>query len=109
MLAIPGGLARNRHPSLFVAAIVQSEVPPAVRDGLRSTGAGRCRPAGRGYAVPMADTDPVTAPATDPAYAQGDQDAEPTMTAPSGPRPDAASHPDASDEYADKPDAEGDS
>jgi len=55
----------------------------------------------------MADTDPVTSPATDPAYAQGDQDAEPTMTAPSGPRPDAASHPDASDEYADKPDAEG--
>ena len=54
-------------------------------------------------------TDPVTAPATDPAYAQGDQDAEPTMTAPSGPRPDAATHPDPSDEYEDKPDAEGDS
>ena len=46
---------------------------------------------------------------TDPASAQSDQDAEPTMTAPSGPRPDAALHPDASDEYADKPDAEGDS
>ena len=69
----------------------------------------RCRPAATGYAVRMADTDPVTSPTTDPAYAQGDQDAEPTMTAPSGPRPDAASHPDASDEYADKPDAEGDS
>jgi len=55
----------------------------------------------------MADTDPVTAPDTDPAYAQGDQDAEPTMTAPPGQRPDAASTSDASDEYADKPDAEG--
>jgi hypothetical protein len=62
-----------------------------------------------GYACGMADTDPVTSPDTDPAYAQGDQDAEPTMTAPSGPRPDAATHPDASDEYADKPAAEGDS
>ena len=41
----------------------------------------------------MADTDPVTSPDTDPAYAQGDQDAEATMTAPSGPRPDAATHP----------------
>ena len=109
MLAIPGGLARNRHPSLLVAAIVQNDATSAVRGGLRSAGAGRCRPGGRGYAVRMADTDPVTAPDTDPAYAQGDQDAEPTMTAPSGPRPDAASHPDASDEYADKPDAEGDS
>ena len=57
----------------------------------------------------MAETDPVTSPETDPAYAQGDQDAEPTMTAPSGLRPDAATHPDPSDEYADKPDAEGDS
>ena len=55
------------------------------------------------------DTDPVTSPETDPAYAQGDQDAEPTMTAPSGLRPDAATHPDPSDEYADKPDAEGNS
>jgi hypothetical protein len=70
----------------------------------------RCRPGATGYAVRMADTDPVTAPDTDPAYAQGDQDAEPTMTAPPGQRPDAASTsdaPDASDEYADKPDAEG--
>lgn len=55
----------------------------------------------------MADTDPVTSPATDPAYAQDDQDAEPTMTAPSGVRPDAATHADSSDDYADKPDAEG--
>ena len=55
----------------------------------------------------MADTDPVTSPDTDPAYAQGDQDAEPTMTAPSGERPDAAAQPDPSDEYADKPEAEG--
>ena len=54
-------------------------------------------------------TDPVTSPDTDPAYAQGDQDAEPTMTAPSGPRPDAAVHPDPSDTYEDKPAAEGDS
>ena len=70
----------------------------------------RCRPGATGYAVRMADTDPVTAPDTDPAYAQGDQDAEPTMTAPPGSRPDAASTSDASgasDEYADKPDAEG--
>ena len=51
----------------------------------------------------MADTDP-TAPETDPA---ADQDAEPTMTAPSGARPDAATDPDPSDEYADKPEAEG--
>ena len=62
-----------------------------------------------GYASGMADTDPVTSPDTEPAYAQGDQDAEATMTAPSGPRPDGATHPDPSDEYADKPDAEGDS
>lgn len=52
----------------------------------------------------MADTDP-SAPDTDPA--RGDQDAEPTMTAPSGDRPDAATDPDPSDEYADKPAAEG--
>ena len=69
----------------------------------------RCRVDGIGYAVAMADTDPVTAPDTDPAYAQGDQDAEPTLTAPSGPRPDGATDPDPSDEYADKPPAEGDS
>jgi hypothetical protein len=31
------------------------------------------------------------------------------MTAPSGERPDGAVDPDPSDEYADKPDAEGDS
>jgi hypothetical protein len=64
-----------------------------------------------GYALVMTEptTDPVTSPDTDPAYAQGDQDAEPTMTAPSGPRPDAATDADATDEYADKPDAEGDS
>ena len=68
-----------------------------------------CQDAPTGYAQGMADTDPVTSPATDTAYAQGDQDAEPTMTAPSGPRPDGATQPDASDEYADKPDAEGDS
>jgi hypothetical protein len=54
-------------------------------------------------------TDPVTSPATDPAYATGDVDSEPTMTAPSGERPDGAVDPDPSDEYADKPDAEGDS
>jgi hypothetical protein len=71
------------------------------------TGCGGTRASG--YACGMADTDPVTSPDTDPAHAQGDQDAEPTMTAPSGPRPDAATHPDASDEYADKPAAEGDS
>ena len=63
-------------------------------------------PAG-GVPAGMADTDPVTSPATDPAYAQGDQDEEPTMTAPSGERPDAATDPDPSDEYADKPEAEG--
>jgi hypothetical protein len=68
-----------------------------------------CRNAGEWVRPGMADTDPVTSPDTDHAYAQGDQDAEPTMTAPSGPRPDAATHPDPSDEYADKPDAEGDS
>ena len=62
-----------------------------------------------GYACVMADTDPVTSPDTDPAYAQGDQDAEPTMTARSGPRPDGAEHPDPSYSYAYKPDAEGDS
>ena len=54
-------------------------------------------------------TDPVTSPDTDPAYAKGDEDSEPTMTASSGLRPDAAVEPDPSDEYADKPDAEGDS
>ena len=68
-----------------------------------------CREAATGYAYRMADTDPVTSPATDPAYAQGDEDAEPTMTASSGPRPDGAVDPDPADEYADKPDAEGDS
>ena len=57
----------------------------------------------------MADTDPVTSPDTDPAYAVADVDAESPMTAPSGPRPDAARDPDPSDTYADKPDAEGDS
>lgn len=62
-----------------------------------------------GYAPGMADTDPVTAPATDPAYAGEDEDAGPPMTAPSGARPDGALHADPSDEYADKPDAEGDS
>jgi hypothetical protein len=64
-----------------------------------------------GYAVAMTEptSDPVTSADTDPARAQGDQDAEPTMTAPSGPRPDAAVDPDPSDEYADKPAAEGDS
>jgi hypothetical protein len=54
-------------------------------------------------------TDPVTSPETDPAYAKGDEDAEPTMTASSGLRPDGTVDPDPSDEYADKPDAEGDS
>jgi hypothetical protein len=78
------------------------------RDGERVE-ARRCRVAAIGYAVAMADTDPVTAPDTDPAYAQGDQDAEPTMTAPSGSRPDGATDADPSDEYADKPPAEGDS
>ena len=62
-----------------------------------------------GYALVMTEptTDPVTSPDTDPAHAQGDQDAEPTMTAPSGPRPAAATDPAAADEYADKPAAEG--
>ena len=56
----------------------------------------------------MADTDPVTSPETDPAYAQGDQDAEPTMTAPSGVRARTPRRtPSPPDEYADKPDAEG--
>jgi hypothetical protein len=69
------------------------------------------REGSEGYVLRMTEptTDPVTSPPTDPAYAQGDQDAEPTMTAPSGPRPDAALNPDQSDEYADKPAAEGDS
>lgn len=57
----------------------------------------------------MTDTDPGTAPATDPNAVEGDADAEPTMTAPSGPRPDGALHPDPTDTYEDKPDAEGDS
>ena len=57
----------------------------------------------------MADTDPVTSPATDPAYAHGDEDGEPTMTASSGLRPDGAVQPDPADSYADKPDAEGNS
>ena len=55
----------------------------------------------------MADTDPVTSPATDPAQAQGDQDAEPTMTAPPGERPDAATDPESSSDSATPPDAEG--
>jgi hypothetical protein len=60
-----------------------------------------------GYAPTMADTDPITSPDTDPAYAQGDQDAEPPMTAPPGVRPDAATDPDASAEHAEPADAEG--
>jgi hypothetical protein len=55
----------------------------------------------------MADTDPVTSPDTDPAYAEGDQDAEPPMTAPPGQRPDAATDPDASADRAEPSDAEG--
>jgi hypothetical protein len=55
----------------------------------------------------MADTDPVTSPDTDPAYAEGDQDAEPTMTAPPGQRPDAATDPDGSASAAQPSDAEG--
>jgi hypothetical protein len=55
----------------------------------------------------MADTDPITSPDTDPAYAQGDQDAEAPMTAPPGIRPDAATDPDASAEHAEPADAEG--
>lgn len=68
-----------------------------------------CRTTAAGYARRMTDTDPVTSPDTDPAYAQGDEDSEPTMTASSGARPDGALDPDPSDEYADKPAAEGDS
>ena len=60
-----------------------------------------------GYASDMADTDPITSPETDPAYAQGDQDAEPTMTAPPGDRPDAATDVDASADSATPTDAEG--
>jgi hypothetical protein len=59
------------------------------------------------YACGMADTDPVTSPDTDPAYAQGDQDAEPTLTAPPGSRPDAATDPESSAESAEPTDAEG--
>lgn len=55
----------------------------------------------------MADTDPVTSPDTDPAFAQGDQDAEPSMTAPPGERPDAATDPESSSDAATPPDAEG--
>ena len=55
----------------------------------------------------MADTDPVAAPDSNPAYAQGDQDAEPTMTAPPGQRPDAATDPDGSASAAEPSDAEG--
>ena len=66
-----------------------------------------CGTSGIGYASGMADTDPVTSPDTDPAYAQGDQDAEPTMTAPPGDRPDGAVDPDASAEGAEPADAEG--
>ncbi len=55
----------------------------------------------------MADTDPVTSPATDPVSAQGDQDAEPSMTAPPGERPDAATDPESSADGATPPDSEG--
>jgi len=55
----------------------------------------------------MADTNPITSPDTDPAYAQGDQDAEPTMTAPPGDRPDAATNPESSADSATPADAEG--
>jgi hypothetical protein len=55
----------------------------------------------------MPDTDPVTSPDTDPAYAQGDQDAEAPMTAPPGQRPDAATDPDTSGDAAEPADAEG--
>ncbi|MDF3050190.1 MAG: hypothetical protein K0R87_1828 [Pseudonocardia sp.] len=55
----------------------------------------------------MADTDPVTSPDTDPAYAEGDQDAEPSMTAPPGQRPDAATDPEASAGRTEPADAEG--
>jgi hypothetical protein len=60
-----------------------------------------------GYASSMADTDPITSPDTDPAYAQGDQDAEPTMTAPPGDRPDAATDPASSADSATPADTEG--
>jgi hypothetical protein len=55
----------------------------------------------------MADTDPVTSPATDPAYSHGDQDAEPPMTAPPGIRPDAATGAEGSADAAEPSDAEG--
>jgi hypothetical protein len=55
----------------------------------------------------MADTDPVTSPDSDPAFAQGDQDAEPSMTAPPGERPDAATDPESSADGATPPDSEG--
>jgi hypothetical protein len=55
----------------------------------------------------MADTDPVTSPATDPAYAQGDQDTEAPLTAPGGERPDGATDAGASEDAATPPAAEG--
>jgi hypothetical protein len=55
----------------------------------------------------MADTDPVTSPDTDPAFAEGDQDAEPSMTAPPGARPDAATDPESSADAAEPPASEG--
>ena len=55
----------------------------------------------------MADTDPITSPDTDPAYAQDDQDAEPTMTAPPGDRPDAATDHGSSADRATPTDAKG--
>ena len=57
----------------------------------------------------MADTDPVTSPDTDPAYAQGDQDAEAPMTAPSGPHRTPRRTPGPADESRSQRDAEGDS
>jgi hypothetical protein len=55
----------------------------------------------------MADTDPVTSPDTDPAFAEGDQDAEPSMTAPPGARPDAATDAESSADAAEPPASEG--
>lgn len=53
--------------------------------------------------------DPVTSPDTDPAYASGDQDTEPPLTAPPGHRPDAAVDTDQEgpEANAGPPDAEG--
>lgn len=49
-------------------------------------------------------TDPVSNPSSDPAFAEGDQDAEAPLSAPPGDRPEAAPNPD-QDGWADSADA----